>query len=212
MNCAPVTVTPSSAKRRRGRMTLGQRADGMDSLPDMFRANSGNGCSTAESGTVLAIPAANVGENVQRIGSEPLTPPVGSCGGQTVAASVDQTGAENIESSQSSSAPPIPVSSNPVSTPAATPPAPQATTPPATQATIPPATPPVSPAAAPAPVSGTTTGACTTPGKSVCSPDGKAWGTCMETLEVIFQPVAQGTTCDPALGVEVPAKKMMRRM
>ena len=198
MNCAPVTVTSSSTKRRRGRMTLSQRADGMDSLPDMFRANSGNGCSTAESGTVLAIPAANVGTDVQRIGSEPLTPPVGSCGGQTVAASVDQTGAETIESSPSSSVPPIPVSSIPVSTPATTPPAPQATTPPAT--------PPASPAAAPAPASGTTTGACTTPGKSVCSPDGKAWGTCMENLEVIFQPVAEGTTCDPALGVEVPAK------
>ena len=28
----------------------------------------------------------------------------------------------------------------------------------------------------------------------------------MENLEVIFQPVAEGTKCDLALGVEVPAK------
>ena len=28
----------------------------------------------------------------------------------------------------------------------------------------------------------------------------------MENGEVIFQPVAEGTKCDPALGVEVPAK------
>lgn len=28
----------------------------------------------------------------------------------------------------------------------------------------------------------------------------------MENLEVVFQPVAEGTRCDPALGVEVPAK------
>ena len=194
MNCAPVTVTSASATRRRGRRTLGQRADGMDPLPDMFRANSGNGCSTAESGTVLAIPAANLGTNVQRIGSEPLTPPVGNCGVSAAASEDDQTAGAYSESAPSSSTSSTSVST-PVSTPATVLPAPQVATP-ATS---------VSPATL-APISGTTTGTCPTPGKSVCSPDGKAWGTCMENYQVILQPVAEGTKCDPALGVEVPAK------
>ena len=201
MNCAPVTVTASAAKRRRGRRTraLGQRADdGMDSLPDMFRANSGNGCSTAASGTVLAIPAANLGKDVQRIGSEPLTPPVGSCGGGVAATADDQEAAGANHGSPPSPSPSIPPTSFipiPVSTPPAIPP---------TSQTMAPTTPSGSPAAL-APTAGTTTGTCPTPGKSVCSPDGKAWGTCMENLEVIFQPVAEGTKCDLALGVEVPA-------
>ena len=200
MNCAPVTVTSASAKRRRGRSsrTLRLRADGMDSLPDMFRANSGNGCSTAESGTVLAIPAANLGKDVQRIGSEPLTPPVGNCGVSAAAPEDDQIDSTNHGSAPSSSAPPTSIQT-PVSTPVSTPP----TIPPAPQPTRP-TTPSVSPAAL-APIPGTTTGTCPTPGESVCSPDGKAWGTCMENHEVILQPVAEGTKCDPALGVEVPA-------
>ena len=178
---------------RRGRITRnrGQRADGMDSLPNLFRANSGNGCSTAESGTVLAIPAANLGKDVQRIGSEPLTPPVGSCGGDVAAPADDQAAGANAPSpSTPPTSIPIPVS-----------------TPPTIPSTIPataPTTPSVSPAAH-APTAGTTTGTCPTPGKSVCSPDGTAWGTCMENYEVIFQPVAEGTKCDLALGVEVPA-------
>ena len=197
MNCAPVTVTASAAKRRRGRATrtLGQRADSMDSLPDMFRANSGNGCSTAESGTVLAIPDANLGKNVQRIGSETLTPPVGSCGGGVAAPAGDQAAGANYGSA--SPPPSIPPTSA-VPTPVSTPP----TIPPTSQASAP-TTPSSSPASL-APTAGTTTGTCPTPGKSVCSPDGTAWGTCMENLEVIFQPVAEGTKCDPALGVEVP--------
>ena len=196
MNCAPVTVTASTTKRRRGRSTrtLGQRADGMDSLPDMFRANSGNGCSSPASGNVLAIPAANLGQDVQRIGSDPLTPPVGSCGGDAAAPADNQTTGTNNDSAPPASTSPTSVPT-PVSTPSAIPPTSQATAP---------TTPSISPAAL-APTAGTTTGTCPTPGKSVCSPDGTAWGTCMENLQVIFQPVSVGTKCDPALGVEVPA-------
>ncbi|KAK4621940.1 hypothetical protein CLAFUW4_06853, partial [Fulvia fulva] len=39
MNCAPITVTGGSSKNKRS----------LDSLPDMFVANIGNGCGTAES-------------------------------------------------------------------------------------------------------------------------------------------------------------------
>ncbi|KAK4694702.1 hypothetical protein P7C71_g2923, partial [Lecanoromycetidae sp. Uapishka_2] len=76
MNCVPITVTSSSGSKkrhlhRRRHGIVEQRTDAMDGLPDMFRANSGNGCSTAPSGTVLAIPAENLGANVERIGTEP---------------------------------------------------------------------------------------------------------------------------------------------
>ena len=99
----------------------------------------------------------------------------------------------------SGSAPPPSIAPTSVPIPVPTPP----TIPTTPQATAP--TTPLGSPAALAPTAGTTTGTCPTPGKSVCSPDGKAWGTCMENLEVIFQPVAEGTKCDLALGVEVPA-------
>ena len=214
MNCVPVTVTSTEKKRRqaqnRRRASLNQRTDGMSSLPDLFRANSGNGCSTAESGTILAIPAANLGNDVQRIGSDPLTPPVGNC----VAASSDNSSAANAEvqpatpssSSQSStinrfSAAPVASSSALSTSPvASTTPAPQSPTAQlsSSEAALPPAGADIS--------TGLTRGTCDTPGKSVCSPDGKAWGTCEANHEVIYQAVAAGTKCDQNLGTEVQAK------
>lgn len=195
MNCAPVTVTPSSSKKRhRRRGIVEQRTDAMDSLPDMFRANSGNGYSTAPSGTVLAIPAENLGQVVQRIGSDSLTPPVGTCGGTDVpAVRQDQIAITSSVSSVFTSA----------AIPAATT---SSVVPLASQAPPASAMPSESPIANPS-VSGVTTGTCATPGKSVCSPDGTAWGDCMENYQVIYQPVSVGTKCDIALGVEVPATK-----
>ena len=201
MNCAPVTVTAAPGKktkrdflngrRRGGVMEEKRAADALDSLPDMFRANSGNGCSTAASGTVLAIPAANLGKDIQKIGTDPLTPPIGNCGEQQAAAS-------NLSVPQASSTSPT-VTPTPLSTTSTVP---VAT--PYSSAVAPIASSAPSAAAAPA-VAGTTTGTCSTPGKSVCSPDGKGWGTCMEDNQVIYQAVAVGTRCDAALGVEVPA-------
>ncbi|KAG7009658.1 hypothetical protein G7Y79_00002g007730 [Physcia stellaris] len=94
MNCAPITVT-GSAKSRRNFFDDAEnnndttiftasdsdfdKRDAFSSLPDMFKANIGNGCSTAESGTDLAIPEANKGKYVQRYNTGPLTPPVGNC-------------------------------------------------------------------------------------------------------------------------------------
>ncbi|KAL8958176.1 MAG: hypothetical protein Q9193_004717, partial [Seirophora villosa] len=91
MNCAPVTVTGGAQQRfkrfthrasagHRRRHTheaapVSKRAEAMDSLPNMFVANIGNGCSTAESGTTLAIPKANLGTNVKSLDSEKLVPP-----------------------------------------------------------------------------------------------------------------------------------------
>ena len=198
MNCAPITVTPSSKKRQLSHPhfdSLEERADAMDALPDMFRANSGNGCSTAQSGTVLAIPEVNLGQNVQKIGSDALIPPVGNCGGGNA-----------ISANIASAAPNAPVASplpSPTPIVASVPTiASSATTPPVVRMS------PSSVASA-SPIAaitnqGLSTGTCPTPGKSVCSPDGKSWGTCMENYQVIYQLVAVGTKCDIELGTEVP--------
>ncbi|KAL8649969.1 MAG: hypothetical protein Q9210_004098, partial [Variospora velana] len=80
MNCAPVTVT-GGTQRRLKRFThhgrrhvhgapVSKRAEAMASLPDMFVANIGNGCATAESGTTLAIPKSNIGTNVKHGGDD----------------------------------------------------------------------------------------------------------------------------------------------
>ena len=250
MNCAPITV-PSSSQRRSvdevDTPILTER-DSMSSLPDMFRANIGsvgNGCSSPVSGSVLAIPQENLGSNVQRIGNEPLVPPVGgNCGGTYGAAAVNSTPADSQSgqsgtSGQSSTAAPAdPQSSEPASPAPADPqssqsaspaaadpqsvqsaapvqpstatiPAPQPTltssvAPPYSNSTSAPASPS---AAAPDSVPGLTTGTCPTPGKSVCSPDGTAWGTCDENHKVIYQKVAEGTKCDPSIGTEIHVKR-----
>lgn len=209
MNCAPITVPASSQRRafREGDINiLDERATmaaSMAALPDMFRANIGSmsdGCSTAVSGTVLAIPEAHRGSNAQRIGSEPLTPPVGSCGGNAATSPAppapDAPPAPNAPTSVQPVTPPKPTTT-------AAPPAPPATT----TTPAPPPPPPRPSAAAPAPVPGLLTGTCPTPGKSVCSPDGTAWGDCDENHNVVYQKVTPGTKCDPALGVEVAARR-----
>jgi hypothetical protein len=63
MNCATVTITGGSG------------GAGLSALPDMFVANVGNGCATAE-GSPVDIP--NPGADVQRAGKAPV-PPTGSC-------------------------------------------------------------------------------------------------------------------------------------
>ncbi|KAI4121262.1 MAG: hypothetical protein LQ338_006464 [Usnochroma carphineum] len=42
---------------------------------------------------------------------------------------------------------------------------------------------------------GTSTGSCTTPGQTVCSPDGTKIGTCDQNKSVVFMAVAPGTKC-----------------
>jgi len=214
MNCAPVRVVAAvgaaavggGGRRRRGRR---ERGVGWDELPVMFRANIGNGCGTAASGTVLGFPKENVGKVVQRIGDEELVSPVGNCGemnggplaSQAVVSSVVVPSAAPptlgpalsvLMSPPASQASPAPAVSS-------IPPAPSAA-----QASQPLAAPSVFPAAVTSD-DGLITGECPSPGKSVCAPDGRSWGTCMENHRVIFQAVAVGTRCDLALGVEVPA-------
>ncbi|KAL8665370.1 MAG: hypothetical protein Q9202_002263 [Teloschistes flavicans] len=212
MNCAPITV-PASAQRRSfdsaASSTLEERdPSAMAALPDMFRANigsMGNGCQTAISGTVLAIPNGNVGTNVQRIGTEPLIPPIGNCGGTYGAPASNPQPAAPVESTTAAPVQPTtttvslpPVSSAPVVNP--NPPTQPSTT------AVAPVNPSTAPAAPPS-IPGLTTGTCPTPGKSVCSPDGTAWGTCDEHNTVIFQQAPMGTKCDPSLGTLVHTKR-----
>ena len=223
MNCAPITVT-SSGKRdlENGTIlelddnTFDKRSEGYDSLPDMFVANIGNGCSTAPSGTDLAIPEANLGKYTMRINTGPLTPPIGNCGGNKKVAGSAQPAGSAIQSSavQPSASAAQPSIATPVAQP--TPHTILVQPSPSTAAAQPTGVPQVQPTPA-TPAAGSTpaqqapsaakTGSCSTPGKSVCSDDLKFWGDCLPSHTVNFEPVAPGTKCDPALGVLVPIKR-----
>ncbi|KAL9102009.1 MAG: hypothetical protein Q9163_002785 [Psora crenata] len=50
-----------------------------------------------------------------------------------------------------------------------------------------------------APPTGTTATSCTTPGESICSPDGRQIGTCDSTLKVVMEPVPASTVCKGGL-------------
>ncbi|KAL9596829.1 MAG: hypothetical protein Q9219_005543 [cf. Caloplaca sp. 3 TL-2023] len=226
MNCAPITVTAGAAasqrrnKRRvhrhgaaiidRRQSSIQERTTAISSLPNMFVANIGNGCSTAESGTTLAIPQQNMGNNVQHLGSDTPVPPVGSCGGkQAVAAapppSQPQSSAPAPSPAPTTIAPEPPKAPSPAPAPPSPSPPPPPSSPPA-QPQAPSAPPAGSPAPPPPVPAGLQSGPCTTPGKSVCSPDGMGFGTCDEFHRVIFAPAPVGTRCDPSLGVLVQAQ------
>lgn len=248
MNCAPITVTGSAKSRRdffdaennndtslfsASDSGFEKRADAFSSLPDMFKANIGNGCSTAASGTDLAIPEANKGKYVQRINTGPLTPPVGNCASSSnsgagaaaadpipVAPAAAQPSAHPSPSPSPAAVQPSPSAQQPATVPSASVPVPQnpqSPHPTATETVTVTATAPavttVTAGASPQATStlgGTAdlrTGQCPTPGKSVCSPDGTGIGTCMPDHTVIFQKVPVGTRCDPGLGVEVQARR-----
>lgn len=65
MNCAPITIGGGVAKRDARAMRRSQAA--FDKLPEIFKANIGNGCVTKE-GSDYAFP--NPGDSVERLGSE----------------------------------------------------------------------------------------------------------------------------------------------
>ncbi|MCJ1427934.1 hypothetical protein MMC29_005841 [Sticta canariensis] len=188
MNCAPITVTAGS-KKRSGEAGMTKR---QASFPDMFKANIGNDCTTAEGGNVI-FP--DPGQSVKKLTTFPSKDPVGSCGTGTSAATNSNSGSSGSGSSPApapeSSAAPAP--SAPAPAPSAPAPAPSPAPPVGTAPAAPVA--PATPEAPPPAGVNTTKGSCTAPGQSVCSPDGKQIGTCDGTNHVTFFPVAQGTTC-----------------
>ncbi|KAL8875157.1 MAG: hypothetical protein Q9198_006441, partial [Flavoplaca austrocitrina] len=235
MNCAPITVIATSEKRFLTEATevnnsssisdlddrnLRQRDGGLDSLPDMFMANVGNGCSTAASGTDLKFPDENLGRTVQRINTGPLTPPVGDCVKKSSSQPKrieDGPSAPPATPSTSTSAAVAPLTTSqsvtitvqPQPESQTAPPAVQPETPTSEVLPLPVASQPPVADQSPAPIPdiiGATTGSCPTPGKSVCSEDGLGFGTCDQNHKVLFQPVQIGTKCDKALGVMVHAR------
>ncbi len=210
MNCAPVTVTGASGKTKRRAhgqrhshgASVSKRASAMSSLPNMFVANIGNGCSTAESGTTLAIPQQNLGTNVQHVGSDKLVPPVGNCGGSPATPAKEVAPPTEPEAPVAAAAAPA-ESPSPSPTPSEQPFAPL---PPVSVVPVAPSpSADVAPAPAPPVPAGLKTGTCNTPGKSLCQPDGMGIGTCDQQGRVIFAPAPLGTKCDPTLGVLVQA-------
>ena len=201
MNCAPISVP---ASRPSAIKVSNKQLYAMASLPNLFRANIGNGCKSAQSGTVLAIPHGNLGKDVERIGSDPLVPPLGNCGDSVPPS--DPAAAPGA--GKTSPAPPTGEAQPNTQVPPASLSQPRLSAKPSN----------VKPTSMSAPIAGPTgdggslspdlqQGTCHAPGKSVCSPDGKSWGTCDDKNKVIYQPVAIGTNCDPTLGVEVAAHR-----
>jgi hypothetical protein len=214
MNCAPVNVLAAS-KKRSVRYVEQPKSKRATSLPDMFVANIGNGCSTVDSEDVK-FP--NPGDSIENAGALPPKAPV--CPNSNVASTpADNAGAEAAPAPPSPPAgefqqttvtvylpaptsPPAPaVSANPVVPTPAPAPAPA----PAVSAN------PVVPKPAPAPATGKSSspGGCTSPGQSVCSPDGLQIGTCDAANRVTFINVAPGTVCRD--GLMVMAKKRSAR-
>lgn len=105
MNCAPITLTGGSSKRRSSKDVKRDTA-AYNALPDMFVANVGNGCGTVDS-TDLIFP--DPGDSVEQDGlatSSALSTPTGSSCGKAVVPSVSPTaGGSGSGSGSSSSAP-----------------------------------------------------------------------------------------------------------
>ena len=90
MNCAPIDIRPAGGNSKRSEVEqfesrlaskiAARQQSAFSSLPDMFKANIGNGCSTLEGGDVEFL---NPGASLEFKQTEALTnllKPVGSCG------------------------------------------------------------------------------------------------------------------------------------
>ncbi len=197
MNCAPVKLTGSGGDK-----------SNFDKLPEILKANIGNGCSTTE-GTDIEFP--NPGDSVVNlnVGTTVFAGPVGSCGSTVAAQPAPSQGPPAGGSGPSSSIPAYNPASVPTSAPApssdapaggvfatvapsasATASAPQASAPPAqTPASQPPASqPPAVGTAAQAPGS-----ACSDEGAWSCQ--GTAYQRCASGMWSAVMPLAAGTSC-----------------
>lgn len=206
MNCASVTIGGSSKRD----------VSAFSSLPDMFVANVGNGCSTVE-GSDVEFP--NPGTEVTN-NSKKTSPPSGSCG--------SSGGGGNSPSSSASAAP------SPTAQPTATQQPtsvqqPTSTKQPTTSASKPVTTPGASPtttlqtvtksssaAASPTPTSGTPSGgfpqgqACTPEGEWNCV-GGTQYQRCASGQWSALQAVYPGTTCTPGQSSELAVVRRSAR-
>jgi len=218
MNCAPVTIGGSSKRDEdlvaRNETQLIERASVLDSLPDMFTANIGNGCGTVDS-TDLLFP--QPGDSVEQLGqktSSALSKPTGNCQAAVAGASptAGDSGSANTVAPVASQAPPASSSTVPggvfatVGSGSGSAAPLVATSAPASQATS--AVPVVvssavaSSAAAPA-ATGTSSSAgamaagssCAPEGQWNCLPGGTTYQRCGSGIWTPVMQLAAGTTC-----------------
>jgi hypothetical protein len=207
MNCAPVTVTAGGKKKReierRKEATLGFTKRG-GSFPDMFLANIGNGCTSADSKDLI-FP--DPGASLEKDGDPAnLAAPSGNCGA-SVAAPAGTSGAAAPAATTSTGAAPS-AASSPAGSPAAAS-SPAAAAPPAAQspaagaapsaASSPPAAAPSASPAAGGSTGGSTggglTGACTTEGTWNCL-GGSSFQRCASGSWSPVQPMPAGVKCN----------------
>ncbi|MCJ1348705.1 hypothetical protein MMC31_006938, partial [Peltigera leucophlebia] len=106
MNCAPITVVAGSKKRDETSIESAnvaqepQVSKRATSFPDMFVANIGNGCTTAEGGNVV-FP--NPGSNVEQHPTFPSQKPVGSCAVSKASTDTGNAGSGNTGNANSGS-------------------------------------------------------------------------------------------------------------
>ena len=218
MNCASIKVTGAPSKRE----TSLNETDGYAipelyeraaaSFPAMFVANIPvSDCTTAQ-GTDVKFP--NPGASVEKASAnkaDVLVPPTGPKCGVTGSSSdtSSNTQAPNTVSSGASSDTSSPAAAAPATAPSKSAAAPAV-----------PASPPVAaPSNAASPSSagpnsaaagsstGPSTGSCTSPGLSICSPDGLQIGTCTTESTVTWIPVAAGTKCSGGYMIAAKGKR-----
>ena len=235
MNCAPITVVAGSKKRdaaSRQYVNIAQEPEiskRASSFPDMFVANIGNGCATAQGGNVV-FP--NPGSDVEKHPTFPSQNPVGSCAVSKANTGTGNSGTGNTgngNSGSSNSGSGNSGSGNSGSgnsgnsnagnggsgTTKTTPPSPSAAPPAQTAKPSPPAKAPIT-SQSPNSTSNSAQGSAgCTPGRSVCSPDGRQIGTCNAVGQVTFFNVAQGTKCEGgymvmASGIKKRSAKFIR--
>ena len=228
MNCASIRVTAASSKRETSlnetqdyaAPELSERATA--SFPAMFVANIPvSDCTTAQGADVkFPNPGASVesaSANKANILVPPTGPKCGAAGSSSNASSNTQaSNADSSEVSGDATASSSGAAAAPTTTPSMSAAAPAVAVSPSVPAASPSA---VFSALAPADSfsssnattasSGTasissSTGSCTTPGQSICAPDGLQIGTCTTESTVTWIPVAAGTKC--AGGYMVAAK------
>ncbi|TVY81349.1 hypothetical protein LSUE1_G003738 [Lachnellula suecica] len=216
MNCAPVTIGAASSKRdnedleaRNITQLMERDTAAFNALPNMFTANIGNGCQTADSKDLIFPDAGDSVETLTGTSTGSLSAPTGNCAaavaasgsagsGATTAASSAATSAAKVSSAPASSAPALSggvfatvatSASQPSVTSAASPVASSAA---ATKA---------SSAATPASTGTTGSGsaiaagtACTTEGMFNCI-GGTSFQECASGAWSVVMAVAGGTTC-----------------
>ncbi|KAH0547821.1 hypothetical protein FGG08_000078 [Glutinoglossum americanum] len=193
MNCAPVQITGGSSKRSESEADLVVRDTAfLDSLPNMFKANIGNGCGTAQQGMNVVFP--NPGSSLETNAGpfDPTKQFTGDCAaangpGNAVAPSP----APDSAPSSTAAGAPAPTNTGGIFA--------QPSAAPTTLVTSPaPAAPTGSiPAPAPPGPGGDSATGCTTAnyGKTICSADGNQIGTCDYGGKIVMGSVATGTKC-----------------